>query len=273
MRAPAASSGHGWPADRASSCADYKQNGININTAQDGGFCAAVYTGASLTGGQASQYNWYQTYCTKPGKACMVAESGAAYHPNDDNGQASQMQIQQAWWQDCITNEANFNQFPRIKFHMHFEYQKMESDGGVADLRDYRITNVTSILNAFKADLAGVQQNYLWCVTLVPTRFLPDRLADHDLDHRATYVPVPSGVATTGPGISAPTSLGASGTSGSTATGPTLVMQTVRDPAITAPPTLFGQLLSGSWKVAVPWLATMGTSTGLGFWLVGRRSL
>lgn len=60
-------------------------------------------------------------------------------------------------------------------------------------------------------------------------------------DDRADYQPIPSGVPipTSGPGISAtPTTVNNNPTA--TQTGPRLVLQTVRDPAFTAPPTLFG---------------------------------
>lgn len=56
---------------------------------------------------------------------------------------------------------------------MHFEYEKLESDGGIQDLRDYRLTNETNILQAFQGDLNGVANNYIW--SALPRSPLRDR--------------------------------------------------------------------------------------------------
>jgi hypothetical protein len=49
--------------------ADYKgPNFQNVNVPQPGGYCASVMNGTSPT----STFNWYDMYCNKPGKACMV---------------------------------------------------------------------------------------------------------------------------------------------------------------------------------------------------------
>ncbi|GAA94870.1 glycoside hydrolase family 26 protein [Mixia osmundae IAM 14324] len=136
--------------------------GMSYNQAQPGGFVASLLAGSDPTTGADSGYNFYQTYCAnKPNKACMLGESGAAYHVTSD-GDASQLQLQQAWWQDCLTNATFFDAHPRLKGIMMFEFLKEEYDTGTADLRDYRITNATNILSAFQSDLSSVATRYAW---------------------------------------------------------------------------------------------------------------
>lgn len=45
-----------------------------------------------------------------------------------------------------------------------FEHQKVEFDGGVSDLRDFRITNDTAMAAAFAADLAAMDSTFTWSV-------------------------------------------------------------------------------------------------------------
>ena len=68
-----------------------------MNTVQNAGFCGQALDNINPdTGVQAGPSNFYQTYCAaKPNVACMYAESGAAYHPND-TGAATQLAIQSA---------------------------------------------------------------------------------------------------------------------------------------------------------------------------------
>jgi hypothetical protein len=64
--------------------------------------------------GSDSTVDWYTTYCNKPGKACMLAESGSAFHVNAPLA-STQLQMMQAWWQSCITNQTFLNTYPRLK--------------------------------------------------------------------------------------------------------------------------------------------------------------
>lgn len=129
----------------------------------------------------------------------QIAESGAAWHDQAVDNTASTtksiVDFQRAWWQDCITSPSLFTQFPRLKLTMHFEHQKVEEDRGQSDLRDYRyvphlskawsgssldrlplkillrvylvpwiddsLTNDTSMLAAFQADMQPVLANYV----------------------------------------------------------------------------------------------------------------
>jgi len=89
------------------------------------------------------------------------AESGAAYHL-DVTGGSSQVTMQSAWWTGCTLNNTFYTSYPRIKLMMHFEYVKTEIDGGISDLRDYRITNATDVLAAFQADLSPAATQFAW---------------------------------------------------------------------------------------------------------------
>jgi hypothetical protein len=111
--------------------------GENVNAIQDTAFCSDLIQNIDPVN-NVQGTNFYTTYCTKAGKACMVAESGAAYHV-DIAGGVSQLAMQQAWcvlgiafqlllisfalahrWEDCMVNDALFDQFPRLKLWMHF---------------------------------------------------------------------------------------------------------------------------------------------------------
>lgn len=189
----------------------FKQFSRNINYAQPPGFCSDIITGIESQTRANTGFSWYDQYCaSKPDKACLIAESGAAYHPDITDGNASELQIQQAWWRDCITNATFFQTFPRIKLHMHFEFQKVEADIGPPDVRDYRLTNKTEILTAFQADLNTVQDSYVW----------------------AQYRPITRPTQLSGPGVSAPAT--------SSYSIPALILQTARNPRMTGLPTLFG---------------------------------
>lgn len=186
----------------------------NTNVPQPSGYCASVMNGTSPT----SPFNWYELFCNKPGKACMITESGAAFHVSALTNQASTarsiVDLQRVWWQDCITSPSLFQMFPRLKLIMHFEHEKLEMDGGRPDLRDYRLTNDTDTLNAFKADLAAVLPGFV----VAGYRPLP------------AVIPVagrPNGISSQIPGNSGKPQ--------------GIVFQTQRNPPVTGPPTLFGQ--------------------------------
>ncbi|GAA5882807.1 hypothetical protein JCM16303_002468 [Sporobolomyces ruberrimus] len=132
------------------------------NQVQDSGYCALAINGTN-PGDLATITPWYQEYCEeKPDKACMFAEAGAAYHVNDA-GTADQAALQQAWLKDCVVNSTMLDQYPRIKLIMQFEYEKTESaNDGSNDLRDYRLTNTTSVVDELKVDLASIGDRFTW---------------------------------------------------------------------------------------------------------------
>ncbi|KZO97809.1 glycoside hydrolase family 26 protein [Calocera viscosa TUFC12733] len=141
----------------------------SYNVAPGQGTVEAALTGYAQPGleqEEAVQYTpFYQTYClTKP---CMFSESGAAWHWNSTSPPATYVppthtEVEQAWWRDGLTNTSLLTAYPRLKLLMIFEWQKVETDGGISTLRDFRITNDSQVLEAFKQDLQGVQGRYVW---------------------------------------------------------------------------------------------------------------
>ncbi|GAA5846837.1 hypothetical protein JCM9279_004460 [Rhodotorula babjevae] len=138
------------------------------NTVQPNNYCASIITGTDPADNSVIT-EWYQAYCAaKPSKACMFAEAGAAFHVDDD-GSATQVQLQQAWLKDCVTSQTMLDRFPRIKLYMQFEYEKVEdSNSGTQDLRDYRILNVTEVRNEFIADIASLSDRFTWAQSRAP---------------------------------------------------------------------------------------------------------
>lgn len=135
------------------------------NAAQSPGYCGQAINGMNpATGVNIS--NWYGDYCLKyPTKPCMFAESGAAYHLTDTSGD-SQLEIQTAWINDCITNVTMLETFPLLKMIMQFEYEKTEtSNEGTDDLRDYRVTNNTAVLSVLQSGLSTASSYWEWAAS------------------------------------------------------------------------------------------------------------
>ncbi|GAA5899065.1 hypothetical protein JCM6882_004606 [Rhodosporidiobolus microsporus] len=135
-----------------------------LNTEQPDGYCAMVINGTNPADG-ATITNWYTDYCeAKPDKACMFAEAAAAYHVNDSSSTTTEAELQDAWLKDCVVNTTFYQQdFPRIKMYMHFEHEKAESaNDGSWDLRDFRVSNHTPVLNVLKEDLSSAGNLFSW---------------------------------------------------------------------------------------------------------------
>lgn len=61
------------------------------------------------------------------------------------------------------TNVTFFQEHIRLKMMMHFEYEKNETDSGIDDHRDFRLTNKTEVLQGFQSALATmVGEVYTW---------------------------------------------------------------------------------------------------------------
>lgn len=61
------------------------------------------------------------------------------------------------------------DQYPRIKLIMQFEYEKTETaNNGQDDLRDYRLTNTTAVVDELKADLASMGDRFTWAQSRAP---------------------------------------------------------------------------------------------------------
>lgn len=140
-------------------------NSQNINVLQPVGYCYGALSNYNPNTGLSAPDPWYETYCDgKPHVACMFAESGAAYHDMilGDQG-VSDFALKQRWWEDCLTNTSFLEEFPRLKLMMQFEYEKNETDGGISDHRDYRLTNGTDVLDGFRSALdAMTGEVYTW---------------------------------------------------------------------------------------------------------------
>ncbi|KZT52689.1 glycoside hydrolase family 26 protein [Calocera cornea HHB12733] len=141
----------------------------SYNVANGPGTVEAALTGtapAGLEQAQAVQYTpFYETYCER--MPCMFSESGAAWHWNQTGVPANfdsptHTAVEQAWWRDGLTNRTLLSAYPRLKLLMLFEWQKVEADAGISTLRDFRITNATDVLQAFRADMQAVQGTYRW---------------------------------------------------------------------------------------------------------------
>jgi hypothetical protein len=62
-----------------------------------------------------------------------------------------------------------FDEFPRLRLIMHFEYEKIETaNDNSNDLRDFRITNDTSVLAQLKADFASAGDRFSWAQSRAP---------------------------------------------------------------------------------------------------------
>lgn len=148
--------------------------------------------------------------------------------------------LKMAWVNDCLTNRTFFQQYPRMKLMMQFEYKKNETDGGIPDSRDFRLTNKTDVLNGFKSALAGVADIYTW----------------------ANYRPIP----TSTPNVATQTSIytttdshGVLVTTTAAFTTSTFSFITVRNTQ-TSFPSLFGNLPSSAAKAVVVSVAMFGTA-------------
>ncbi|KAK4057668.1 hypothetical protein OIO90_001316 [Microbotryomycetes sp. JL221] len=140
-----------------------------LNNPQAPGYCSQAIMGVN-PGTGATITNFYTTYCeNKPDKACMFAESGAAFHVNDTTTGVTRAELQQAWITDCITNVSFYDEFPRLKMVMHFEYEKYETDNlGDQDFRDFRITNDTAVVRELRADFASMGTRISWANSRAP---------------------------------------------------------------------------------------------------------
>jgi len=224
-------------------------NNQNINEPQQADFCGMALNNVNPnTGVQAGPSNFYQTYCAgKLSKACMFAESGAAYHTNQTGGEASQVAIQTAWINGCTMNTTMYGVFPRLKMWMMFEHAKTEYDGGVADFRDYRVAYDPAVRSVFESALATATTQFAFAI---PTT-------------------LPAGVATSGRPSDLP------GGQGNSTAAVGIVFQTARAFDLGAP-SLFGNVslvTAGAQRAlqAATISVTVGLATGVAA-MISRRA-
>ena len=130
------------------------------------------------------------------------------------------------------TNVSFYDDFPRLKLMMNFEYEKNETDGGVEDHRDFRLTNKTEVLAGFQSDLATMTgEVFTW----------------------ANYRPIPvstPNVVTNTQIVTTTNAAGETVTETSRVTTSTFSFITVRNTQ-TGFPSLFGEFASSSVKAVV----------------------
>ncbi|KAJ3118697.1 hypothetical protein HDU96_010027 [Phlyctochytrium bullatum] len=114
-------------------------------------------------------FSLYRDFCEKYNKPMLLSEGGAAFHlaeiPSSGGSPiplpagAGHLAIARGFWRSAITNITFLTRFPRFKMFNLFERIVYNED---IKNRDYRITNDTTILNAFRADLDNVADRYAW---------------------------------------------------------------------------------------------------------------
>jgi hypothetical protein len=100
--------------------------------------------------------NFYNEYSVRRDKPYLVAETGSTFHVEQPPG-PGELAIKQAWWRQFITNSTFLDLYPKVKLISLFEFAKHEE----LTYRDWRITNKTEILSAFRNDFGLVASRYL----------------------------------------------------------------------------------------------------------------
>ncbi|KAJ3305162.1 hypothetical protein HDV03_001924 [Kappamyces sp. JEL0829] len=114
--------------------------------------------------------NFYQTYAVKQDKPMVVSEGGAVFFSDQPAG-PGEVAIKQAWWRQSITSGAFLDKYSQLKMFGLFEFKKAEDSSAflsTSPLSDFRISNNTEVLNAFKTDFANVTSRYLLAQYVAP---------------------------------------------------------------------------------------------------------
>ncbi|KAJ3409683.1 mannan endo-1,4-beta-mannosidase [Chytriomyces confervae] len=104
-------------------------------------------------------HNFYNMFCT-PGnhnKPMLLPETGSPYIPSYGSNAVGQWQetpIKLAWWNQILSLET-IRQFPNLLVAVNFEEAKFAEN----IVKDWRLTNSTSVLNAFLGLISGFRQN------------------------------------------------------------------------------------------------------------------
>jgi len=108
--------------------------------------------------------NFYQEYAVKHNKPVAIAETSSTFHlslatpPNVRLPIGpGELAIKQAWWNQFITSREFIAKYPKVKMICLFEFLKAEE----STIRDFRFTNNTEILNAFKTDIAPFMDTFI----------------------------------------------------------------------------------------------------------------
>ena len=104
---------------------------------------------------------FYDVYAKQRNKPVMIAETGASFHTDRPVG-VGELAVKQSFWRQYITNATFLQSHPEIKLICLFEFLKQEEE----TMRDFRVSNSTSIREAFLADFLPVKDFYLGTSTL-----------------------------------------------------------------------------------------------------------
>lgn len=104
----------------------------------------------------------YDFYATSKNKPFMISETAATFHSLVDPG-PGEVAIKQTWWRQMMTNSTFLDLHPKIKLFCMFEFKKIETD-----LRDFRVTNNSEVLAAFKADFGAVSNRFVFTNYVAP---------------------------------------------------------------------------------------------------------
>ncbi|KAJ3016734.1 hypothetical protein HKX48_003901 [Thoreauomyces humboldtii] len=114
--------------------------------------------------------DFYNTYALGDNKPFFITETAAALHEYTIVGPGytnvaevavvpvgpGEVALKQSWWQQSITNTTFLDNHPMLKAISLFEWEKPEE----VTMRDFRITNKTDVLAAFKTDFAPLMSRY-----------------------------------------------------------------------------------------------------------------
>ncbi|KAJ3110594.1 hypothetical protein HDU96_006425 [Phlyctochytrium bullatum] len=122
---------------------------------------------------EGNRENFYELYARQKNKPFMITESGAGFNIDDlrsgtpvpvATSGASQLAVQQPFWQQYITSEAALRKYPLMKMITLFEHRKLDDEHGreFRVLADASVQGDQAVLDAFKADLEAVAARYVW---------------------------------------------------------------------------------------------------------------
>ncbi|KAI9341757.1 glycoside hydrolase superfamily [Obelidium mucronatum] len=107
-------------------------------------------------------HDFYHMFCTPEShnKPMLLPETGSPYVPayrnSSDVTQWSEVDIKMAWWKQVLNSETLHN-FPNLVAAVNFEESKIQGSANL--LQDWKLTNTTSVLQAFMELLFSFEEN------------------------------------------------------------------------------------------------------------------
>ncbi|KAJ3063015.1 hypothetical protein HDU98_001117 [Podochytrium sp. JEL0797] len=163
-------------------------------------------------------HNFYANFAQARNKPMMLPETGSPYIHEWANrtGAATELTIKQSWWNQLVS-PATIANFPQLKLFVQFEEQKPLAVNGVPALRDWRVTNSTSMLgwwNGFVQGQQGVVKSadelVYGCDGSIMGGVKPARVPS-TLGRPSDGPPAPGGATATNSGVNVGVGLGAVG--------------------------------------------------------------